>query len=540
MKKNYQEHELTAFLLDELDDKRRDEIAEILKDSGSARQELEELRETMQGLCEAMAVEPAMTLSAEQREEIQAEFAKPQNLAPVSRPSSRTRFVRWAVPLAAAASLFVVFLLSWNVVVNRESLPHPTEQAAKLQQSELDKAQSLPKTADLAAGARESDPPARITDSKEEQSTPIGNEKAREKRAISDAVLAYKSAAVPSFKGKVTDSAGAPLPGAAVQVASDAAKPVESTLTDTRGQFAVPPLPEGAYTVRAALPGFKPSQVGPVNVEDGQTRQVQLALQAGGDGTIGALKEFSESARTSQEKLRSMSPTSPEQLRSMSPAPAKDPRGVSETFHLDGASGGGAGVIDRSKGEARFRIVPRSGIAPEEESFNTESYTYQADNEMTAVAKDPLSTFSIDVDTASYSNVRRFLREGRLPPPDAVRIEEMINYFPYDYEPPHDRSPFAVVTEVAQAPWALDHRLVRIALKGRELPPTERPDANLVFLLDVSGSMQPGVKLPLVKQAMRLLVEKLESSDRVAIVTYAGTSGLALPSTSGSNKERIL
>ena len=169
-----------------------------------------------------------------------------------------------------------------------------------------------------------------------------------------------------------------------------------------------------------------------------------------------------------------------------------------------------------------------------------EAYAPRQDNEFIAVANEPLSTFSIDVDTAGYSNVRRFLRGGQRPPRDAVRIEEMVNYFPYRYPAPTDNTPFAAALEVAAAPWAPEHRLVRIGLKGREVSRAARPAANLVFLLDVSGSMNESNKLPLVKESLRLLVGKLRPDDRVGIVIYAGETGLALPSTPVARSAEIL
>jgi secreted protein with Ig-like and vWFA domain len=170
---------------------------------------------------------------------------------------------------------------------------------------------------------------------------------------------------------------------------------------------------------------------------------------------------------------------------------------------------------------------------------NTEQYDPIHDNPFLPVSKEPLSTFSIDVDTASYANVRRFLREGRLPPPDAVRIEEMINYFPYHYSPPTDGAPFAVNMETAQCPWKTEHRLLRIGLKGREIDRKNRGASNLVFLLDVSGSMNEANKLPLVKEAMKMLVGQLQEDDRVAIVTYASDTRVALPSARGNEREKI-
>jgi Ca-activated chloride channel homolog len=182
--------------------------------------------------------------------------------------------------------------------------------------------------------------------------------------------------------------------------------------------------------------------------------------------------------------------------------------------------------------EERWHPVPQPPM-------NTETYDNIRDNPFLDVAADPLSTFSIDVDTASYSNVRRFLNDGKMPPKDAVRIEELVNYFDYDYKTPKDGKPFAANFEMTEAPWNPEHRLLRIALKGREVSEGRWPNSNLVFLLDVSGSMVDANKLPLVKQAMKMLTDKLTESDRVAIVVYATDTQVWLPSTGGDRKERI-
>ncbi|MDB5350772.1 MAG: uncharacterized protein JWN86_2019 [Planctomycetota bacterium] len=171
---------------------------------------------------------------------------------------------------------------------------------------------------------------------------------------------------------------------------------------------------------------------------------------------------------------------------------------------------------------------------------NAEAYDRIVDNAFVRTSQEPLSTFSIDVDTASYANVRRFLTQGMMPPKDAVRIEEMINYFPYAYEPPAGDKAFAADVEITRCPWNAEHRLARIGLKGKEIKLDKRPAANLVFLLDVSGSMNEPKKLPLLKSAMEMLVEKLGENDRVAIVVYAGAEGQALQSTSCSHKQEIL
>ena len=172
--------------------------------------------------------------------------------------------------------------------------------------------------------------------------------------------------------------------------------------------------------------------------------------------------------------------------------------------------------------------------------FNTEEYKRIYDNAWQAPSQHPLSTFSIDVDAASYTNIRRFVAEGHLPPKDAVRIEEMVNYFHYAYPEPSEAEPFTVSTELAAAPWNANHRVALIGLQSQRIPMEALPPNNLVFLLDVSGSMDEPNKLPLVKSAFRLLVNQLRPQDRVAIVVYAGAAGQVLPSTPGDRKDQIL
>ncbi|HEX5831122.1 MAG TPA: von Willebrand factor type A domain-containing protein, partial [Gemmatimonadaceae bacterium] len=174
------------------------------------------------------------------------------------------------------------------------------------------------------------------------------------------------------------------------------------------------------------------------------------------------------------------------------------------------------------------------------EPGNTESYAAIEEQPFLTVAGNPRSTFGIDVDRAAYGNIRRFINAGQRPPKDAVRIEELVNYFPYAYPAPGRAHPFSVTTEVAAAPWQPAHRIVRVGLQGRRIDLRSAPPNNLVFLVDVSGSMQSPDKLPLVKAALRLLVEQMRPRDRVAMVVYAGAAGLVLPSTPGDEKTRIL
>ena len=172
--------------------------------------------------------------------------------------------------------------------------------------------------------------------------------------------------------------------------------------------------------------------------------------------------------------------------------------------------------------------------------YNTEGYSTIHENGFKDVKINPLSTFSIDVDAASYSNVRRFINYGQKPPIDAVRIEEMINYFKYDYPQPEGDVPFSINYELADCPWDKDHKLLHIGLQGKNIPTENLPPSNLVFLIDVSGSMSDVNKLPLLKSAFKLLVDQLRPKDRVAIVVYAGASGVVLPSTPGSQKQTII
>jgi Ca-activated chloride channel family protein len=178
---------------------------------------------------------------------------------------------------------------------------------------------------------------------------------------------------------------------------------------------------------------------------------------------------------------------------------------------------------------------PVSWPSPESESYDT----FEENSWLSTLDKS-LSTFSVDVDAASYGNVRRFITQGQLPPIDAVRIEELVNYFDYDYANPRGRHPFSITTEVAECPWNAHNKLVHIGLQGQRVDVENLPPSNLVFLIDVSGSMTPPNRLPLLKSSFRMLVEQLREQDRVAIVVYAGSAGLVLPSTCGSDRERIL
>ncbi|MFD2247808.1 vWA domain-containing protein [Pontibacter ruber] len=211
-----------------------------------------------------------------------------------------------------------------------------------------------------------------------------------------------------------------------------------------------------------------------------------------------------------------------------------------------GLAGKVAGVRSSRKSEqivTEMALYAPPAIAYDMEvmpQHNTENYNYIKESTFQDAQKTPLSTFSIDVDNASYSNVRRFLNQGAKPPVDAVRIEEMINYFSYDYPQPTGDAPFSVSTELSECPWNKENQLLHIGLQGKNIATDNLPASNLVYLLDVSGSMSSPDKLPLVKAGFKLLVDQLRPQDKVAIVVYAGAAGLVLPATSGKDKPKIL
>ena len=284
------------------------------------------------------------------------------------------------------------------------------------------------------------------------------------------------------IQGHVRDGAGAPIAGARVTVVGTAL----SSLTDSGGAYRLDVVPVGRITLRAVRAGYQ-TQEAPALVRAGATATVDLTLRAG----VAERREAAKAAVAGDVAMQAV-PATPEPWR--------------------------------------FRQAP----------WNTEAYNAVNENRFLSVAASPVSTFSIDVDAASYANVRRFLNQGSLPPKDAVRLEELVNYFPYSYEDHVGRHPFAVSTEVALCPWTPSHRLVRIGLQARRVDTRELPPSNLVFLIDVSGSMMSPDKLPLVQRAFRALVNELRAEDHVAVVVYAGAAGLVLPPTSGADKPTIL
>lgn len=200
-----------------------------------------------------------------------------------------------------------------------------------------------------------------------------------------------------------------------------------------------------------------------------------------------------------------------------------------------------AKTYNRRRDKTVMKYVPASPMSMPPTYYNpsTESYKKEKENDFMSVRVNPLSTMSVDVDRASYSNIRRFINEGQTPPADAVRIEEMINYFDYDYPQPEGDQPLAIVTELTDCPWKPQHKLLHIGMQARTIPTHNLPPSNLVFLIDVSGSMSAYNKLPLVISSLKMLTSKLRAQDKISIVVYAGSAGLVLPATAGNQKQTI-
>lgn len=303
--------------------------------------------------------------------------------------------------------------------------------------------------------------------------------------------LAAPLAAQHVFAGSVSDPAGAPVIGAQVEVPGTSV----AAQTDLQGRF--------------QLEYNKPC--------------TDLMFRA--TGFVAAFRQNVCATDTILVRLSpSLLPTEVEEMYQDAEAPAAyEKRATIRTFGLRQPAAG----------------APPMGYYDPGTPHNTEDYAAIAENRFFRPQDEALSTFSIDVDAAAYSNMRRFLKNGQQPPRDAIRVEELVNYFNYDYPQPTDEHPFNIVTELGECPWQPQHQLLHIGLQGKLIPNDDLPPSNLVFLLDVSGSMSQPNKLPLLKSSLRLLTDQLRPQDRVAIVVYAGAAGIVLESTSGDKKQTI-
>lgn len=329
----------------------------------------------------------------------------------------------------------------------------------------------------------------------------------------------FKQTAFRNITGAVTEkNTGLPLPGVSVTAPGTQA----ATQTDINGRFTIS-VPESCKSLKFTFVGYKT-----LTLQLGKSDKLNAALETNAN----QLSEVVITGYNTQRKKDVTAAVSVVKMDYAAPQPnvatALQGRVSGITVSNAPVPAGNAAITLR--GTSSFSIAP---------PVNNESYKNNPENGFTTVNANPLSTFSVDVDAASYANIRRFINNGQLPPPDAVRIEEMINYFKYNLAGPSDNSPVAIHTELSSAPWNASHRLLRIGLKAKTIQQKNLPPSNLVFLIDVSGSMLEPNKLPLVKSSMKMLVDQLRAQDKVAIVTYAGNAGLALAATPGNKKEVI-
>jgi len=323
--------------------------------------------------------------------------------------------------------------------------------------------------------------------------------------------------------GTVVDPSGAAIPGATVELVFGG-KVITTTISRPDGSFTLRDVGAGRYEVRVTLAGFRQSRVD-LTVDTAAPPPLQIKL------LVGSTAE-SVVVNAASPAVEAVGPGMPGGVAGGVPG------GV-----VGGVVGGLPGTPPPPAGLASGRGQGFGGsytMVHGQPPSETATYASIDENKFRRVVDQPLSTFSIDVDTASYANVRRFLNEGRLPPADAVRVEELINYFHFDYPDSLGGAPFGVTTELAPCPWNAGHKLALVGLQARRMQEDRVPPRNLVFLLDVSGSMMPPERLPLVKHGMQMLAETLRHEDRVAIVVYAGSSGLALPATRGDQHDAIV
>lgn len=498
---------LTAYALGELDETERGEVERLLEESPDARREVEEIRRLAGQLREELTGEPLGALDADARRKIETRM---------SAPPFRRR-----LPLALAASLLLVAGSSFIVL----SLPHLSSvRERRIGLATRMDAEAVNKDRGTATPQIEHD-----------------SLKYEDQNAMTDNMLALADEYDPAPR-----PTGGMRPRDVPQSGGLGGGRFVDGRTDSGGQ--------GLFGGGGSTP---------VNIPTHSGRKIDL-------GKVGASPPVSAPASTSVDTWSQVreNNTTPKQFF------APEDTLTEDEYRELAALGYVGDDLDRAHllyayqyqyGKDAKNValrnspeVPAHRRGPEESEENTdwwnrpregrpripentgEAYAPIVDNPFLPVLQNPLSTFSIDVDTASYANVRRMLTAGHLPPPDAVRIEEMINYFTYDDEGPTGEHPFAVHLESAGCPWKAEHRLLRVGLKGRVIEQENRPPCNLVFLIDVSGSMNCPNKLPLVQQALTLLAGQLTDRDRVAMVVYAGASGLALPSTPVSERQPII
>ncbi len=542
------EARLTAYALGELDAKERAELEAKLAHNEKARRTVEEMTALAGHVCQAhrqtSQARPSASLHAAVEKHLSQLEEPVMETKPTPPPADKPRRSRW--PLAALAVTVCLLLLTplfsrWFFPPDRElarsdGSGHWKEWTTG-SEAPAQQAPEAPAFSPEPVGAAAKFP--RPTETSSPEALPLLPAPCEEP-ALDDAGTEEES----GWQGEIAEGegAGAPADLPAAKPTEPAPPPVAAApsmppaMVRVAGPRPVTPAEREPIAVggrgipKESMQTYKFEAVGPPGPGPGGPGRDALA----GLDKVKLAKQWAEIAEfKTQQNVLLREQQQLQQQGNTEAAREVQTRLARVQQELDEVRKTAEAYRSRREGLTGDPPVPPEGIG-------TEQYDPIVEKNFNLTRNEPISTFSADVDTASYSNVRRFLRDGRLPPPGAVRIEEMINYFNYDYPLPEGETPFSVNMEVASCPWNPRHRLLRIGLKGREVHRDERGPSNLVFLLDVSGSMRDENKLPLVKQAMEMLVKGLNEDDRVAIVTYASSAGLRLPSTCADEKKKIL
>jgi Ca-activated chloride channel family protein len=600
---NPEDPKWTAYVLGELDEAERAEIERLVEISEEARALVEELTVATASLKEELTSHMPLMMSPEQRAAIRkAAEPEPRRwlemfpakwgmglaaaavivLAVVLPVTLRDRAREDNVRTAESPRLEVAPQVATDTAQSAVALSDAVEETEASPQQER-RQQPLGETQPgaVAAPVLTKEQFAALA-----QDGPV----APAQTATRDAVPSGRNSSV---NGAVMDASGALIPGVTVTAKNKGTGIVVTGVTNESGAYALLGLEPGTYEVAASLPGFQSRTVTDLRLNANQGFRLNFPMEVASVNSsvpVSADSVLTTSAASVGEVLTEKSVANaapPPPVAAPPPPPPRPTRTLSVEQRGAGGRGGAANNSGVAREEAKQgqqgqqgqgqgrQAAPQTGpgvggglagsLLPQSvqrittveagpppppppgyradriynPAPNTEAYDRIVDNPFVRTTQENLATFSIDVDTASYANVRRFLNQNQLPPRDAVRIEELINYFSYDYAQPSGNAPIAPNMEVATAPWNPQHRLVRIGIKAREVNAKQRPASNLVFLIDVSGSMNSPEKLPLVKSGLHMLVSQLGENDFVSIVVYAGSSGLVLRPTSGMNKETI-
>ncbi|HZJ33493.1 MAG TPA: von Willebrand factor type A domain-containing protein [Vicinamibacterales bacterium] len=535
----------TAYVLGELDEADRASVERLLEASAEARALVNELKVAASRIDEALSSESADLLTAAQRSAVRvaADAGRARWFAEVPRP--------WALGLGAAAAAVIVASVVQMQPQSRRPAVRPDGDIAPAHSvtaptpsrptvapvppaTEIAVSTPLPSSSTPPRSATPANPPAVA---------------AAPTFLVEPSTTVNPGGAATTLTGSIRDASGGVMPGVTVTAVNSASGVARSTVTDTVGQYRFDNVQPGEpYRLTATLSGFRAASAD-VQAAPG-TAQRDFTM------SVGALAEtVVVTGETPAVDVQNARQQIVQGQQGQNGAQGGGGRGggrggsAANQGRVNVPAGMAGGVVAGLADAPAVAAPPPSAVRPAFPSdgavffprppIGTESYARVAENTFVRVSQEPLATFSIDVDTASYSNVRRFLNMNQLPPADAVRIEELVNYFTYDYARPSGVHPIGASMEVADAPWNSAHRLVRIGIKARDIDAKQRPPSNLVFLIDVSGSMNMPQKLPLVKSGLKMLVEQLGENDMVSIVVYAGTSGLVLPTTSGERKQVI-